>query len=295
MRIIHKIVKSVNANERKAFQSAGIELQSVGGLPNLIIFEIANDDPRWKNVEPLVKEFHASDMMHTTFSEKELGSARFLEMGASWHHGYPQPEEGFGYLKATYDLTEFCVACGIGAKQNAPFRMKKTPNWGRRSILQLNWVFDEYFVKPDIWKSVFKPFEIGCKPVLLDKTEAEMESVVQLENPITVDLQMGDRPYGFDECSKCGRRKYLPGITGFFPAPAATNAALFRSSQYFGSGASAHNAVLVSSTLYRTIKDAEVKGVEFQPCVNLDDPAQERIDLPALSPNVSVPDRKHTH
>ena len=45
----------------------------------------------------------------------------------------------------------------IGAKQVSPFRMKESPNWGRRSILQMNWLFDEYFVKPEVWNAVFQP------------------------------------------------------------------------------------------------------------------------------------------
>jgi hypothetical protein len=260
LNIVHHI--SFLDREKTPFQAAGIELPP--SLDGLITLDIGDDDPRWKALSPIVEELRIVDMAYTRFSLSELNNARFLKMGASWHHGYPQPENS--YKELTYNLSNYCEVCGIGKRQKAPFRMKKPPNWGRRSILQMNWVFDEYFVKPDVWQAVFKPFGIASKPVLLDKTGKEIESVVQLDNSRAVDLQMGDRAYGFEECSKCGRRKYLPRITGFFPAPAPTNSALFRSTQYFGSGASAHNAVLISATLYQKIKKADLKGAEFQAC-----------------------------
>ena len=44
--------------------------------------------------------------------------------------------------------------------------MKGEPRWGRRSVLQLNWVFDEYSATPEVWNAVFRPIGVESMPVL---------------------------------------------------------------------------------------------------------------------------------
>lgn len=268
-----KIVHTITVHERKAeaFWAVGIELpRSASHLITAVTFQITEDDPRWQKVAQLVKEVGALDIGSTTFSAAELSNAKYLAMLPSWHHGYPQPEndeDDFAYLKATYDLRKYCNVCGVGAKQIAPFRMKKAPRWGRKSILQLNWVFDEYFVKPDVWDLLFRPLGIKCRSVVLDKTGAVMDSAVQLEISEMVDLEMGHHPYPYEDCLTCHRRKFDPQVIGFFPPPQTTNSNLFKSTQYFGSGARAYRQVLGSSALYRSIDVARLAGLEFQPCI----------------------------
>jgi hypothetical protein len=85
--------------------------------------------------------------------------------------------------------------------------MKRSPAWGTKSILQLNWIFDEYFVTPTAWRQVFEAFGIACKPVLLDRTGEVLDSVVQLDIPKTHELNFdGD----FELCKACNIKKYLP-------------------------------------------------------------------------------------
>ena len=149
---------------RKAFQDAGVELQiHDNNLTKIAVCDVAEDDPQWETVRHLLKKYETMDIPFTKFSDSELSNAKHLAMGSSWHHGYPQPEDDFGYMQLTYDLRDYCEHCGIGAKQISPFRMKKSPNWGRRSILQMNWLFDEYFVKPEVWNAVFQPLGINCR------------------------------------------------------------------------------------------------------------------------------------
>jgi len=263
MEIFHRF--AIGAHFSEQFRAVGVDLPESKDL--ILVFEIAEDDPRWRDVERLAKDIGnggAGHTLTTKFSRSELDAAAYLSMLPSWHHGYPQPEDEFAYRKATYDLSDYCPVCGIGARQVAPFCFKKPPSWGRRSILQLNWVFDEYFVKPEIWESVFRPYGAECRPVVLDKTGAEIESVVQLEIPNLVELQMGDYP--FEECSTCGRKKFDPRVAGFSQLPASTASNIFKSTQYFGSGASAFRHVLVSNALYGKFHLVQARGVEFQPC-----------------------------
>ena len=142
--------------------------------------------------------------------------------------------------------------------------MKSAPSWGTRSILQVNWVFDEYFVRPKIWEEVFKPYGVGALRVLHHRTGVEIDSVVQLvtHNLAEVDVER----LGGEVCASCARVKYLPVTRGFPPNPLGEFSGLAKSSQYFGSGANAFRLVLASKALYESIKASGIKGVAFSPC-----------------------------
>lgn len=226
-------------------------------------FKVAEDDSQWDEVKKLMKEFHGLDICHVQFTPKELRAVSWLVMTPRWHHGYPQPEDD--YREKTYNLTSYCEKCGIGKFQKYPFRMMKEPRWGARHILQLNWVFDAYFVKPDVWEQVFKPKGVGGLPVLHHKTGTTLKTVVQLKVDTILDdgLEMNGFPY--EVCKKCNRKKYLPISYSAFPpmkgVPRDIHAA--KSKEYFGSGAAAFRAFFISQALYAEIDKHQLKGVDF--------------------------------
>jgi hypothetical protein len=187
-------------------------------------------------------------------------SGQCLVMSPSWHWGYPQPQDPEGYLRATYDLTEYCP-CGIGARQIAPFRIKRAPTWGRRSILQLNWVFDEFFVKPETWEAVFRPFGIGQREVVLHAGGTAVDNVVQLAITCEVDADVSGIPSKPCPYGRCEARKYFVGCGERMPGPAQVEAPIMRSRQYFGDAA--FHLVYVSMELYSRIHAAQLKGAEF--------------------------------
>jgi hypothetical protein len=259
LKIIHNIVLSVTEQEKQEFRKVGIELEL-----GFTAFQIQEDDVRWPAVNLLVDKFSAVDTARTVFSSSECKQAKYLGMLPSWHYGYPMPDDDFGYLQG-FDLREYCARCGIGLKQLTPFRMKKAPPWGNRSIVQLNWVFDEFFVKPETWTNVFKAFGIECLPVILHRDGTVLGSILQLKMERVIELDMGDSPY--EQCASCGRKKYLPITRGFWPQPLITDqSALFKSSQYFGSGANAFRLVIAAANLYRCFVDSNLKGITLAPC-----------------------------
>src|SRR4051812_22489908 len=79
------------------------------------------------------------------FTKTELDGAEWLQLSALGHHGYPQPEEG--YQEATYNVSDYCPTCGIGGVQSAPFRLRTEFEASHSQIVQLNWVFDEFFLR----------------------------------------------------------------------------------------------------------------------------------------------------
>ncbi len=260
MKHIHRIAVGLGRNrERTALQQAGVQLRA-----DEYVFLIGESDERWPTVRSLVERFDLIDTVSTTFTSSELSGSDWLSMHPAWHHGYPQPDDDFGYLQRTFDLSEYCEHCGIGARQNAPFRIKGEPKWGSKSVLQLNWVFDEYFCTPETWEGVFQPAGIASQAVIQHRSGRQLETVVQLVIPAGPSVQVDALPY--ENCTRCGRKKYLPVTRGFAPGPLVDAGGAFKSREFFGSGASAFNLILIPSELYEAIKGAGVKGVTFQPC-----------------------------
>lgn len=262
MRIFHNLGLRAGERQRAAFRQAGIELPSGARSAGMVSVEIPEDDPRWPLVAPLRERFRIVDTVSTQFTAAELDRAQWLGMVATGLHGYPEPSEDRRFLNATFDLTGYCQTCGSGLKQSAPFRLKKPPA-GKRSILQLNWVLDEFFVTPDIWEAVFLPHDVRCRSVVLHKTAAVLSSVAQLDIPGIRDLSVEERSP--EICPACGRPKYRYSLRGPYPEPVNADSAIFKSSQYFGSGAQALRLVLVSNPLYRSMRDAGLRGVVFYP------------------------------
>lgn len=186
-----------------------------------------------------------------------------LIMQPSWHWGYPQPDAEFGYLRATYDTSALC-ACGLGGRQVSAFRMKRAPPWGNRHILQLNWVFDEFFVRPDVWEAVFAAFGIEQRPALLHATGAPIPSAVQLVISSEVDAQLEGLQFRTCPFKRCRGVKYFPKAGCRLPPPVDIPAPIFRSRQAFGDAA--YKIVYVSMDLYAAIYSAGLRGASFERC-----------------------------
>lgn len=212
------------------------------------------------------------DRKWPVFTQKELDQASFLAVHSCWTAGYPEPSHCpefpgtriMPFQELTYDLSGYCLECCAGERQRSPFRMKNEPRWGRRSFLQLNWVPNDLFVKTSAWEAVFRPLGVSTMSVLLHKSGDELTTAVQLAIPRQAALRLEGAPY--EACSTCGRTKYAPITHGFFPAPREPGGPIFKASETFGSGTLALAAILVAAPLYRTIRDAGLKGLEFQPC-----------------------------
>jgi len=266
MEIIHHISIASSGEVRRELATMGVIVGAGEPLAgNIVTFGVSESNENWATLEAWLARRGAVDTVTTTFSKREIGLARWLEVQPDWHWSYPQPEDE--YQSATYDLSEYCGVCGIGARQKAPFRMRSEPQWGRRGILQLNWVFDEYFVTPEVWSHVLKPLGILVGQVV-DARGAELKTVLQLVPSQSVGI-VTDGLIA-QVCGRCGRQKFLPVARGPFPAlRTEPPGPLARSEEYFGSGASAHHAVLVSRAVADVL--APVRGISFRPVQTLED------------------------
>lgn len=262
MQIIHRISVASNSDIQRELAHLGISVADGG----FVSFDVDESNKSWPELEEWIARRRAVDVPSTKFSKKEIADARWLELVPDWHYGYPQPDEDvFGYREATYDVSNSCDRCGVGMKQVAPFQMKGEPKWGKRSVLQLNWVFDEYFVTPSAWALAFEPHGIECRPVL-NTTGGELRSVVQLVVRGEVAVVTEGLATEEADCSRCGRTKYSPVARGRFPALKETPAtAMVKTKEYFGSGASAHKRVLVSQAVARSLTAGKLRGASFRP------------------------------
>jgi len=263
MKITHHIALRLdNAEETTGFAKLGLKLPE----RKLASIDIAEDDPRWREVEALIgrTKYPIIDTVTTEFSNLELDGAKFLGMVATSSAGYPQPEQQQGYLASTYDMEHCCKRCGLGKRQIAPFRVSLAEPKRDKSIFQLNWIFDEFFLSREAWKAVFEPFGIGYHPVIAHNTGKEMDRLVQLDINDVHNLMLTGT--NCEECSLCGRRKFPFNTKGFFPKPVFPQSDLFKSTEAFG--AFGFSLVIVSHKLHRAMKRAALTGIKFYPCVD---------------------------
>jgi hypothetical protein len=256
------------------------------------VLNVTEDRPEWPEVECLIARYGPGTHFVTNlFTEVELDRAEWLELSALRHHGYPQPEDGLGYRQATYDVSDYCPTCGIGGVQNAPFRLRAEPRASHSQFIQLNWVFDEFFLRAEASEGLRGAGITGIDslaPVLHRKDRASeqmTQMVVKTTLPPALDstgLQLVTckpqneewhpgqqlRPSEPEGRPNCGRVKYHCMCKGpfRFSRKALEGAPdVVKSHEWFGSGASAHRLVIVSQRFRQAVVTAKWRGVSFEP------------------------------
>ena len=263
MELNHRLALAIDRKIQAELADLGIRVPL--GFVGFDVLESANS---WPSLEAWIRRRQPSDVVWAKFSDEEIGRASWVALLAD-AQGYPQPhDDDFGYLEATFDLSEYCRNCGFGLRQKAAFQMKGEPSWGRRGIMQLNWVYDEFFVKPDVHAAVFKPLGIDSRPVT-NRLGRTLETVVQLvvDELVPVDTSglTGAR------CAVCGRVKFPPSSRGMIPpALRQPSHSMAKTVEYFGSGGSAYREVLASRDSRDAMTSAAVRGASFIPVAEAD-------------------------
>jgi hypothetical protein len=206
---------------------------------------------------------------------------------ATGHFGFPQPESN--YAVATYD-SGYCDRCAIGGVQRIPFRFRTEPNARHSQFLQLNWVFDEFFVRPEVATGLREAGITGVKfgPALHHRSGRALETIQQLMissvlsgaldivglQPVTCkpDNEEGPPWYGGGQpryppdYPYCGRVKYHwpQGHALRFRDHAFVSAPdIVKSLEWFGSGGSASRAILISERVVETFEKHRWRGVKW--------------------------------
>lgn len=235
------------------------------GSEGLVSLEISEDHQHWFRVKELSNTWDCVDFVRSEFSIAELRAADYLVMRSTWLNGYPMPDEDNGYLDATYGGSG-CESCGNGMLQCRPFQLRSEPKWGRRALMQLNWIPDEFFVTPEAFSNLFADFGLHAREVLHYKHQAPLKTVVQLD--ITAESKNPLQIVALENwCNKCGRTRCSHQPRGFFPSfkEKESQAAVFRTQERFGDGGVTWSEVIVSQQVYRALSDQRIRAVAFRP------------------------------
>jgi len=256
MKIIHIVHNNWTAEQVGILSSFGIRVDL--GYDRFDIEE----GFEYEKLNKYLDKWKVEKSIGTIYEKKDIDESDLLVYVSSWLNGYPQPEDVKDYLGLTYNTDNYCSVCGIGAFQKEPFRIKKEPKWGEKKMFELNWVFDEVFVRKDIYQSIFQKIGIDYFPVILHKKETIIENTVQLKLPsIENSLLLENQPHVI--CKKCKRKKYSPHIKGYFPSfkkPVINTSKIFKSIEYFGSSTEAHNKIFITKELYQKLKEVKIKA-----------------------------------
>lgn len=303
MKINHRIALNGGSSFWKEIHRLGLTYE-----PGLIaVLNITEDDAAWPKVEQLLSlQVSPVHLINNLFTRKEIEEAEWLEARAKGHHGYPQPEEDFGYIEQTYDTAGYCPRCGIGGVQKGPFRLRAEPKIEHSHFLQLNWVLDELFIRPEV-SSVMKETKITgisfVRPILHASNQPS-QRIIQMKidavlpaGPDTSGMQSITCTPGNEESKDtvgrilkprlmpyCHRIKYQRMKRG--PFRFASNAFagapdVVKSAEWFGSGASAHRLILVSRRFREMVSRMQWRGISFEPIELSDDPIDRRVSTTA--------------
>ncbi len=188
----------------------------------------------------------------TEFSKLDVTRASYGYLQRLSAKGYPQPEDGFGYLQNSFDLSEYCSQCGTGAVQMNSLRIDKEIKWNRPGIGVLEWLFDAILIEKTIFETVLKPLGIKADSVFIHKTNKQSETTVQLNLPITNSPVKDIDQLVTSTCSSCGRKKYTAQQIGYFSGYSIIpNDLIFQTQEYFGHGGMAYKRTVVSQQLLR--------------------------------------------
>jgi len=260
MKIIRRIFGNIDNRTKKTRIENALGIKLDDGYFN---HDLDEKSEEYSKIEKLVHDLNLQDdVIGTEFTKKEIEEARTLVFRGVWATGYPQPEDPKEVIRNTY--ANSCPECGIHDDQKAPFQMKE-PNLGKHKMMNLNWINDEIFAEHDLYDRFFKDFGIGMREAILFKKNIPVKTVVQLNIPkaeFTFDMKGID----FSICPICDRKKYFPVVNGFFPAPTNLNFHIIKTQEYFGSGYSAFNKIMVSNEIMtKMIENKLAKYYHFIP------------------------------
>jgi hypothetical protein len=258
-----------------------------------VYFEISENHPLWPQIRELAARYDVfcTIPVRVQYSKAEIRAAAWLSIGATRHTGYPQPEDEYQYQ--VYDPDDYCDRCGVHPTQRAPFRFRSESK-GRDSFLQLNWVFDEFFVRPEV-RELFDDAGVtgvGYGPCIHNSSGRPLKSLSQLlirnvliPGLVTTELNtVTCKPNNEEGTAKsyggrlryppdypyCGRVKYhrpLLRQTTYAAEVLRDAPDIVKSHEWFGSGGSASREVLISQKVCRLIIDHKLRGLSFVPVV----------------------------
>lgn len=233
-----------------------------------------------------VSKFLEPQVIATEYEKSDIKNAEWFIVNTG-EYQYPQPEDNFGYLEATFNLENYCHLCDIGKVQNAPYRLKTLPKQPNNQFWGLHWAFDAIFVRQET-KNILEREKIKgirfSNPVI-NRTNLAIDGFYQLHidtvlskgfdnyNTKTITCKINNEEnLNTDTTSQCcGRIKFHhPMIGGYlFDKGIFDNQLdIVNSGEYFGSGGSANRVQIVSKKFKEIVDKNKLKGLSFIPVMH---------------------------
>jgi hypothetical protein len=203
---------------------------------------------------------------------------------ARGHHGYPQPEKD--YRRNTYETS--CPNCGWHGEQIAPFAVRRGLGAPHSTFVQLNWVFDAWFVSADAAEILTTSGLTGFsfERVLDIKTQTTIESHRQLaisnvvpcldvshlpqvtcradNEESTLPMLGGTRP---NPAEFCGRVKHHPPTTVGLYSDLRNDQDVVLCDEWVGSRRGAFRLTIASRRFVDFVRMQHWRGLEFLPVI----------------------------
>jgi hypothetical protein len=249
-------------------------------------FYLYEDNPNFHELKKEIDKYNVEPQIGTVYEKSDIDKAEWFIISTG-EYQYPQPENDFGYLEATFYLDNYCRICGIGKLQNAPFRLKSEPKQYTNQFWGLHWEFESVFVRQET-KSLLEKEQIKgiqfSQPVL-HKKNAPIDGLYQLHidsilpkgfdnyNTQTITCKINNEEGGNTDpnCTCCGRIKFHHPMVGGYLFDSKifdTEFDIVNSFEYFGSGGSANRHQVVSKRFKQIVDKNKLKGLKFTPVVH---------------------------
>jgi hypothetical protein len=249
-------------------------------------FYLYEDNPGFSNIKAEVDKYEIEPQIATYYEKSDVANADWFTVSTG-EYQYPQPEDDFGYLKATFNLDSHCALCGIGKVQNAPFRLTTEPKQYNNQFWGLHWEFEPIFVRQET-KIILEKEQIkgiSFSHPVLHKKNIKIDNFYQLHvetilpkafdnyntKAITCKIDNEENCNTDTGLKCCGRVKFHhPMIGGYLFDNSILNPEfdIVQSFEHFGSGGSANRLQVVSKRFKQIVDKNKLKGLSFTPIIH---------------------------
>lgn len=253
---------------------------------HILEFYLYEDIPNFREVKTEIDKYDVQPQIATYYEKSDIDNAKWFIISTG-EYQYPQPESGFGYLEATFNLDDYCALCGIGKNQKAPFRLKSEPKQYNNQFWGLHWEYESVFVRQET-KSILEKEQIKgihFSQAVLHKKNTVINGFYQLHidtilnegfdsyNTKRITCKVNNEEGGNTDASSmcCGRAKFRHPMIGgylFDIGVFDTGFDIVNSLEYFGSGRSASRLQIVSKRFKQIVDENKLKGPKFTPVLH---------------------------
>lgn len=274
MKIRYRVFKDFSKQEVQQLKDLAIDVKQ-----GFDAFLVDADHAKLANIKNVIgEEWESSISLETEFSEKDRCGSSFLHVYPAKLFGYPQPESAgyefpldrYPYFKDVFEIENTDPGFGVlKGRQIGNYKLKKEPSWGSSSIGSAFWIQDSIFVRPEVYKAIFEPLGIKSLPVLEDKSNRILKSVLQLMPQGIAESELDMNTHHINEIESVagwGINKYILKGAGFYPNFKSSSGDLdfFFTKEYFGAGSFTVRATIISQKYLLLVKN-KVKGLSYEP------------------------------